>query len=146
MLYVESCCSPANQTSGRGWDNLCHLDAIFVIHLACPTLYFRVTRPPWLPVEGSANNPANQIERLALFGWLWEPHHAIYVSNATTDDKAGIDKRQWAISGNDPEMEMHRGNLRRFLFQSWLRRLYLDAICWLNTEGNNKYDVNRMDV
>jgi hypothetical protein len=39
---------------------------------------------------------------------------------------------------------MNRENLRRFLFQTWLRRLYLDAIFWLKTEGNKEYDLNRM--
>jgi hypothetical protein len=61
-----------------------------------PPIDFRVTRPPWLRVEGSANNPANQIERLAFFGWVWEPYHDMHVSSATKDDNDGIDKRQWA--------------------------------------------------
>jgi hypothetical protein len=47
------------------------------------------------PNDGRFNidNTANQVERLAFFGWLWESHHAINVFTPTKNDKAGIDKR-----------------------------------------------------
>jgi hypothetical protein len=69
-----------------------------------PPSDFRETRPLWHSVAGSINDPVQQIERLAYFGWVWETHHSANVSIATKVDSAGIDLKHWAVSGDNPEM------------------------------------------
>ena len=56
-----------------------------------PPVYFRKTRPPWLSTTGSAEDPTIQIERLAFFGWLWEPYHSPRLTLSSKYDKAVID-------------------------------------------------------
>jgi hypothetical protein len=91
-------------------------------------------------------NIENKIERLAYFGWVWEPRQAGEVSTATKDDIAGIDFSLWDIGGESPKMETARQTIRKFLFSCWMRRFYLEAIKWLHTHGEGEYEVNRAAI
>jgi hypothetical protein len=83
--------------------------------------------------------PLEQAERLAFFGWVWEPGQTANVSVATKADKAQVDLSLWAIGGMDPEMEQHRNIIRTFFLRCWRQRLYLEAMYWLKTSGRVTY-------
>jgi hypothetical protein len=111
-----------------------------------PQLDLRRSRPPWTSVAGRVANIENQIERLAYFGWVWEPRQAGEVSTATKDDIAGIDFSLWDIGGESRKMETARQTIRKLLFRCWIRRLYLEAIKCLHTHGEGEYEVNRAAI
>jgi hypothetical protein len=91
-------------------------------------------------------NIDNQIERLAYFGCVLEPHQAGEVSTSTKDDIAGIDLSLWVIGGESLKMETARQTIRKLLFRCWMRRLYLEASKWLHTYGEGEYEVNRAAI
>jgi hypothetical protein len=62
-------------------------------------------------------DPLEQVERLAFFGWVWEPGQTGNVSAATKAVKAQVDLSLWAVRGMDPEMEQHRNFLRTFFLR-----------------------------
>jgi hypothetical protein len=99
-----------------------------------------------ISVAGPIANNYNQIERLAYFGWVWEPRQEVEVSTATKDDIAGIDLSLWVIGGESLKMETARQTIRKLLFRCWMRRLYLEAIKWLHTHGEGEYEVNRAAI
>ena len=69
-----------------------------------------------------------KIERLAFFGWLWEPYHSLRLTGSYKDDKSGIDIIRWKFGGNTAQMEIEIFAIRIILLQCWKRRLYLKAI------------------
>jgi hypothetical protein len=84
-----------------------------------------------------------QIERLSYFGWVWEPHQAANVSVPTKADKAELDLSLWAVGGDNVQMKEHRAAIFKLLFRCWMRRLYLEAVNWLNTKGLSNNEMNR---
>jgi hypothetical protein len=65
-------------------------------NLKAPELNFRCIRPSWLSDSPEKLSSPEQLEKLAYFGWVWEPSQA-EVSTATKDDDAKFDLSLWAV-------------------------------------------------
>jgi hypothetical protein len=92
------------------------------IHDDVPSLHYAYRdlsreRVPWMSTLNIVKDPFEQVERLAFFGWVWEPGQTANVSMATKADKAQVDLSLWAVGGMDPEMEQHRNVLRTFFLR-----------------------------
>jgi hypothetical protein len=62
-------------------------------------------------------DPLEQVERLAFFGWVWEPGQTENVYVATKADKAQVDLSLCTVGGMDPEMDQYRNFLRTFFLR-----------------------------
>lgn len=103
-------------------------------------------RAPWLG-ELNSRVPGTQLERLAYFGWVWEPGDAAAVTVAARADGSGVDLSLWAVGGAAPHMEQARQTLRAWLHRTWMRRLYLEATRWLSTpEAAPEFVHNRAAI
>jgi hypothetical protein len=99
-------------------------------------------RAPWS--GGSSDSAA--LERMAYFGWVWEPEDADTVV-ATRSDDAEVDLSLWAVGGDGDGMERHRENLRKFLFKYFLRRTCREAREWLHSaDAKDEFEINREAV
>ena len=91
-------------------------------------------RPPWLG-DPHTPIPGTQIERLTYFGWVWEPHDSVTVTEAKRADGSAVDLSLWAVGGSGPGMEAARTVLRAWLHRVWFRRTYLAALRWLRSSA-----------
>jgi hypothetical protein len=87
-------------------------------------------------------DPIEQVERLTLFGWVWEPGQTATVSVATKSDKAQVYLALSEVGEMDPETEQHQNVLRIFFLRCWRRRLYLEAMHWMKTSLRVTYYQN----
>jgi hypothetical protein len=84
-----------------------------------------------LPGCGETTVSGTSIERMAYFGWVWEPGDAVNVSTATKADEADVNLSLWNVGGDGPGMEHARSVLRTWLHSRWRRRLTTEASSWL---------------
>jgi hypothetical protein len=59
------------------------------------------------------------VERLAYFGWVWEPGNVINVSMATKADDAEVNLALWNVGGDGPGVEHACSTLWNWLHSSW---------------------------
>jgi hypothetical protein len=92
-------------------------------------------RSPFVGVPGSEAIPDSPVERLAYFGWVWEPGDALNVSTATKANDAEANLALWNVGGDGPGMEHARSTLRNWLHLRWWRAMTSEATCWLRNQG-----------
>jgi hypothetical protein len=102
-------------------------------NLKAPELDFRCIRPTWLSDSPKKLSAPEQVERLAYFGWVWEPSQA-EVSTTTKYDDEKVDLSLWAVGGNDNDLERARKKIRDFLFIHWIKLLTHEALPWLSLQ------------
>jgi hypothetical protein len=93
-------------------------------------------RSPFLGLRG-VDEPSfgGALERMAYFGWVWEPGDSVNVSTATKSDDAEVDLSLWNVGGDGPGLESARAVLRTWLHSRWRRSLTAEACGWLRNVG-----------
>jgi hypothetical protein len=95
--------------------------------------------------EAISNRP---VERLAYFGWIWEPGNAVNVSTAIKANEAEVNLALWNVGGDGPGMEHACSTLGNWLHSRWRRAMTLEASCWLRNQegvavGHEQWQRNR---
>ena len=58
--------------------------------------------------------PGTQIEHLTYFGWVWELHDAVNMTEAKRADGLAVDLSLWAIGGNGPGIVKYYPRTREY--------------------------------
>jgi hypothetical protein len=112
-------------------------------NLKAPELDFRCIRPSWLSDFPKKLSAPEQVERLAYFGWVWEPSQ---VSTATKDDDAKVYMSIWEVDSNNIDLERARKKIRDFLFIQWINFLTHEALTWFSLQGSKTRDKDQVDI
>jgi hypothetical protein len=86
-----------------------------------------------------------QVDRLAYFGWVWEPSQT-EVSTATKDNDAQVDLSLWAVGGNGNDFERACKKIRHFLFIHWTKLLTHEALTWLSLQDSKTRDKDQVNI
>jgi hypothetical protein len=92
-------------------------------------------RSPFLGVQGSKAMIGGVMERMAYFGWVWEPGDSLNVSTATKADEAEVDLSLWNVGRDGPGMEAARAVIRNWLHSKWRRSITAEAAQWIRAQG-----------